>query len=110
LRTYRHAWELKNAGLDWRRGVLSRCLSGPALEVARLKADPTFASEAARVRAFVQSGVGCRATYFRHAKKLAPAVAPPNVRLVQTAPPAEVQAEADHLDRLRRRFGELGHG
>src|SRR5262249_32613101 len=28
------AWELKHAGLDWRRAVLSRCLSGPALLVA----------------------------------------------------------------------------
>src|SRR5579884_580636 len=94
LRTYRHAFELKQAGLDWRRGVLSRCLSGPALEVARLKADPRFASEAARVQAFVQAGAGCRATYFRHAKKLAPAGAPPKLRLVQSAPPAEVQADA----------------
>src|SRR5262249_57589724 len=37
LRTYRQAWELKQAGLDWRRAVLSRCLSGPALLVARLQ-------------------------------------------------------------------------
>ena len=41
LRTYRHAWELKQAGLDWRHGVLGRCLQGPALAVARLKADPS---------------------------------------------------------------------
>src|SRR5262245_40143932 len=53
LRTYRQAWELKRAGLDWRRAVSSRCLTGPALLVARLKSDPSFASEAARVRAFV---------------------------------------------------------
>jgi hypothetical protein len=44
-------------GVDGRRrAVLSRCLSGPSLLLARLKADPTFTSEAARVRAFVQSG------------------------------------------------------
>src|SRR5713101_5204116 len=29
LRTYGHAWELKQAGLDWRQGVLGRC-SRPA--------------------------------------------------------------------------------
>src|SRR5262249_25294772 len=52
LRIYHQAWELKQSGLDWRRAVLSRCLTGPALLVARLKADPSFASEAARVRAF----------------------------------------------------------
>src|SRR5207253_2457952 len=39
LRTYCHAWELKQAGLDWRQGVLCRCLTGAALEVAKLKAN-----------------------------------------------------------------------
>jgi hypothetical protein len=70
LRTYRQAYELKQAGLDWRRAVLSRCLTGPALLVARLRADPSFASEAARVRAFIAAGAGCRATYFHYAQKL----------------------------------------
>src|SRR5215831_11602260 len=40
LRIYHQAWELKQAGLDWRQGVLSRFLTGPALAVARLRADP----------------------------------------------------------------------
>jgi hypothetical protein len=31
LRTYGQAWELKQAGLDWRQAVLSRFLAGPAL-------------------------------------------------------------------------------
>src|SRR5229473_4798139 len=57
LRTYHHAWELRQAGLDWRQGVLGRCLTGIALSVAKLKADPAFTSEAARVEAFIQSGV-----------------------------------------------------
>src|SRR5262249_32337067 len=39
LRHYLAAWELKQAGLDWRGLLLSRCLSGPALLVAQLKAD-----------------------------------------------------------------------
>src|SRR6266849_1600725 len=72
LRTYGHAWELKQAELDWQKGVLCRCLKGTALEVAKLKANPAFSSEAERVRAFLQSGAGCRASYFRHAKKLQP--------------------------------------
>src|SRR6266699_4208191 len=55
LRTYCHAWELKQAGLDWRQGVLCRCLTGVALAVAKLKANPDFASEAQRVQAFVRS-------------------------------------------------------
>src|SRR5262249_15119734 len=85
LRTYRQASELKQAGLDWRRAVLSRCLTGPALLVARLKADPSFANEAARVRAFIASGAGCRASYFHHAQKLRPSADVPKFALKHTA-------------------------
>jgi len=110
LRTYHQAWELKRANLDWRQAVLSRFLTGPALVVARLKADPSFASEAARVRAFVQAGAGCRATYFYHAKRLRAASAGPRMALTQATPPGAVPPCADHLDQLRRRFGGLGNG
>jgi hypothetical protein len=110
LRTYHNAWELKRAGLAWRHAVLGRCLAGAALEVAKLKANPTFANEAERVRAFVQSGAGCRATYFRHARKLQPVPNPPKVRLTQTGPPGDAAALEDHLERLRLRFGRLGNG
>jgi hypothetical protein len=110
LRTYRQAWELKRAGLDWRRAVLSRCLSGPALLVARLKADRSFASEAARVRAFIQAGAGCRASYFRHARKLQAPAPAPTIALAYTAVPVDTVWPTDHLDRLRRRFGRLGNG
>jgi hypothetical protein len=112
LRTYCHAWELKQAGLSWRHGVLSRCLSGAALAVAKLKANPNFGSEAERVRAFVQSGDGCRASYFRHARKLRPLETPPKILLIETSPPKDeaTPASANHLDRLRRRFGRLGNG
>jgi hypothetical protein len=109
LRLYIHAWELKQAGLDWRQAALCRCLSGVALTVAKLKADPAFASEAERVRAFVQAGAGCRATYFNHAKKLRAAADTPRIRLAHTTPPAIIPS-AEHLDRLRRRFGDLGNG
>src|SRR5216684_4950414 len=87
LRTYCHAWELKQAGLDWRQGVLCRCLKGVALAVAKLKANPNFASEAERIRAFVRSGAGCRASYFRHAKKLQPKASSAKIVLTQTIPP-----------------------
>ena len=110
LRTYRQAWELKRAGLDWQTAVLSRFLTGPALAVARLKADPAYASEAARVRAFVQSGAGCRASYFRHAKKLRLPAGVPPFALGRTTPPGDVVPSADHLDQLRQRFGRLGDG
>jgi hypothetical protein len=78
--------------------------------VAKLKASPDFASEAERVRAFVQSGAGCRASYFRHAKKLQPRASLPKTVLTQTTPPLDPVAPGDHLDRLRRRFGRLGNG
>jgi hypothetical protein len=116
LRTYQHASELKQAGLNWRQGVLSRCLTGAALAVAKLKADPAFASEDERVRAFVQSGAGCRATYFRHARKLAPVERSMKIQLSQTSPPGDTNvpgyatAPEDHLDQLRRQFGRLGNG
>ncbi len=115
LRTYRHAAELKAARIEWRHVVLSRCLTGTALEVARLKANPNFTSEAERVRVFVRSGAGCRASYFRHARKLQRLVEKPKIALTQTAPPADLGTHVmgtyeDHLDLLRRRFRRLGSG
>ena len=95
--------------MDWRQAVLGRCLTGVALAVAKLKANPAFASEDERVRTFVQSGAGCRASYFRHAQKLRPAVRPPKILLTQTSPTIEVSPN-NHLDHLRRRFGRLGNG
>jgi hypothetical protein len=52
VRHYVAGWELKQAGLDWRSLLLSRCLSGRALLVAQLKADPCYASEAERKRSW----------------------------------------------------------
>jgi len=115
LRTYTQAWELKCAGLDWRQAVLSRCLSGAALEVGKLKANATFVSEAERVQAFVHSGAGCRATYFHYAKKLKAPQDKPQIPLLHTSPPvacppADPVSEPNYLDQLRQRFGELGNG
>src|SRR6266566_3530099 len=108
LRAYCHASELKQAGLDWRQAVLGRCLTGVALAVAKLKANPAFASEDERVRAFVQSGAGCRASYLRHAKKLRPITDQLKIMLTQATPPVEESPLSNHLDQLRRRFGHLG--
>jgi hypothetical protein len=110
LRAYRQAWELKQAGLDWKRPVLSRCLNGPALLVARLQADPTFESEAARVQAFIAAGGGCRATYYHYARKLRPPADVPKIVLAHKTPPKLGTATPDHLDDLRRRYGRLGNG
>ena len=96
LRTYVRAWELKTAGLDWQTSILGRCLAGTALVVARLKANPCYASEEARARAFVHSGAGCRATYFSHAKKLQSRETIPDISLVTTKPLIEVHEEILH--------------
>jgi hypothetical protein len=109
LLTYPQAWELKQAGLDWRQSVLCRCLEGAALEVAKPKANPAFASEAERVRAFVQAGAGGRATYFRYAKKLRPVANRPTIALTQTTPPVEASAATHPFDRLARRVRRLGN-
>jgi hypothetical protein len=108
LRTYVLAWELKQAGLAWRAALLGRCLSGTALAVAKLRADPAYASAAKRAQAFVAAGLGCRATYFNIARKLQPHQAAPVVKLAHTAPPRTL--EHNYLDMLRRRFGHLGEG
>jgi hypothetical protein len=111
MRLYVKAFEAKTAGLDWQREVLSRCLTGPALLVARLKADPKFASEEERVKAFIGQGGGCRATYFNHAKELAPPCDPPRVELKNTAPPREDRAMGlGVLELLRARYRRVGDG
>jgi hypothetical protein len=81
LRHYLAAWELKEAGLDWRQLLLNRCLTGKALLVAQLKADPRYTSEAQRVCAFVDAGGGSRATYFNWCKKLQGPLSMPPIRL-----------------------------
>src|SRR5262249_26095132 len=110
LRVYVRAWELKRAGLDWRHAVLSRCLTGVALQVAKLKSNPTYTSEEQRARAFVAAGLGCRATYFNHAKRFKSLERPSQIPLAHSTPPAEVAPNEDYLDALRRRFGQLGNG
>jgi hypothetical protein len=97
FRTYVQAWELKAAALDWQTGILGRCLAGTALVVARLRANPYYASEEERARAFVDSGAGCRATYYNHCKKLQCRETIPDIPLVTTKPPIEAHEEMLHV-------------
>jgi hypothetical protein len=110
MRVYLRAYELQRAGMDWKPAILSRCLSGTALEVAKLKADSSFETENDRVRAFVESGAGSRATYFNYTKKMKPAETVPRLILVHTAPPLDRVGDVDILEFLRRRHGRLGNG
>jgi hypothetical protein len=108
MRHYLAAWELKQAGMDWQSLVLNRCLSGGALLVAQLKANPNYASEAKRVRAFVASGGGSRSTYFNLAKKLRPQVmTAPRISLL--CPPPQPPAVDVDIGRILRKWrGHLG--
>ena len=80
------------------------------LGVARLQADPSFASEAARVQAFIAADGGCRATYYHYARKLRPKNEVPRIVLTHKTPPKADTATPDHLDDLRRRYRRLGNG
>jgi hypothetical protein len=110
LRTYITAWERKQANLPWHTAVFDRCLTGPAREVAKLKADPRYASEEERAQAFVAAGFGCRATYFNYARKLRPAEAVPRIELTTTAPPAIGNPRENVIEILKRRHKGLGQG
>jgi hypothetical protein len=109
MRHYARALELKRAGMDWRSTALGPWLSGPALLVAKLKADPSFDSEEDRVRAFIKQGGGCRSSYFNNARKLQPPAEPPNIDLAANQPGVE-GGDSDLLGMLRRRHGLLGNG
>lgn len=93
LRDYIAAWELKAAGLEWKRYVLSRFLTGTTLEVARIRADSSYPDEAARVEAFKAAKLGTRSTYYNHVKKLNPPEDVPKLLLTHTKPPEEKVTE-----------------
>jgi hypothetical protein len=108
MRHYVAAWELKQAGLDWRSLVLSRCLNGRALLVAQVKADPRYGSEAERLKAFQALGGGSRSIYFKLARRLQPAVPAPAVKLNNPTPARRAADESLQkiLRRWNRHFGQ----
>ncbi len=109
LRTYIQAAELKQAGLEWKTPILSRFISGKAVLVARLMADPNMSSNEERISAFAALDGGCRATYFSYAKKLRRTNPAPRIKLANTNNPAREQVD-DVMSLLRKRFGSLGNG
>ncbi len=109
MRDYALAWELKQAGMDYKNWLLTRWgMIGTRRLVAKLKADPSFSTEAERVREFIQQKGGCRATYYNHVKRLGQPLELPEIRL-HNRPPDRKPADARLLDLLRRRFGILGN-
>lgn len=108
MRLYRQAWELKTAGMDWRGFVLSRTLDEKTRLVARLKADPSYATDDERIQAFAALGGGCKQTFYNHVAKLREHVAPPAITLRNTPPKAGLTDDV-LINRLRRRFGHHGN-
>ena len=110
LRLYITAWERMQAGLDWESVILDRCLSGTAKEVAQLRADKSYATEEERVRAFIEKGLGCRATFFNIAKKLRPSEIVPRIALTQSAPRAITDWRETIKEILKGRSKGIGQG
>ena len=68
LRHYVRAKELKAAGMDWTEVLAAEEENPRARLAAELLASAAYGSTAARVKAFVEQGGGCRATFFNYRK------------------------------------------
>jgi hypothetical protein len=70
LRHYVRARELKAAGMDWTDVLAVEAENKRARLAAELLASAAYESTAARVKAFVEQGGGCRATFFNYRRYL----------------------------------------
>jgi len=70
LRHYVRAKELKAAGMDWTEVLAAEAENPRARLAAELLASAAHGSTAARVKAFVEQGGGCRATFFNYRRRL----------------------------------------
>jgi hypothetical protein len=57
--------------MDWTEVLAEEAENWRARLAAEILASSTYSNTAARVRAFVEQGGGCRATFFNHRRKLA---------------------------------------
>jgi hypothetical protein len=70
LRHYVRAKELKAAGMDWTEVLAAEAENPRARLAAELLASNAYGSTTARVKAFVEQGGGCRATFFNYRRRL----------------------------------------
>ncbi len=70
LRHYVRARELKAAGMDWTDVLAVEAENKRARLAAELLASDAHGSTAARVKAFVEQGGECRATFFNYRRKI----------------------------------------
>jgi hypothetical protein len=71
MRHYVRARELKAAGMDWTEVLAAEAENKRERLAAELLASAAHGSTAERVRAFVERGGGCRATFFNYRRKIA---------------------------------------
>jgi hypothetical protein len=70
LRHYVRAKQLKAAKMDWTEVLAEEAENRRARLAAELLASAAYSSTAARVKAFVEKGGGCRATFFNYRRYL----------------------------------------
>jgi hypothetical protein len=70
MRHYVRARELKAAGMDWTEVLATEAENKRERLAAELLASAEYASTAERIKAFVERGGGCRATFFNYRRKL----------------------------------------
>jgi hypothetical protein len=70
MRHYVRARELKAAGMDWAAVLAAEAENKRERLAAELLASAAYGSTVERVRAFVEQGGGCRATFFNYRRKL----------------------------------------
>ena len=70
MRHYVRAKELKSAGMDWTDVLAAEDENPRARLAAELLASNAYGNTAERVKAFVQQGGGCRATFFNYRRRL----------------------------------------
>src|SRR5689334_6140990 len=70
LRHYVRAKELKAASMDWTDVLAAEDENPRARLAAEVLASKTYGTTAERVKAFVDQGGGCRATFFNYRKRL----------------------------------------
>ncbi|HLJ95571.1 MAG TPA: hypothetical protein VKU02_20505 [Gemmataceae bacterium] len=70
FRHYVRAGELKAAGMVWTEVLELEEDGGSARLAAEILASDAYQTTMDKVRAFVQRGGGCRATYFNHVRRL----------------------------------------
>jgi hypothetical protein len=71
MRHYVRARELKAAGMDWTEVLAAEAENPRARLAAEVLASAAHSSTAERVKAFIEQGGGCRATFFNYRQRLA---------------------------------------